>query len=35
MLTTADLLTIIKEEETYNIKKLAKKLEYQPSSWKK
>jgi len=27
MLTTADLLAIIKEEETYNIKQLAKKLE--------
>ena len=27
MLTTADLLTLIKEEETCNVKKLAKKLE--------
>jgi predicted transcriptional regulator len=27
MLTTADLLTIIKEEETCNVKKLAKRLE--------
>lgn len=27
MLTTTDILTTIKEEETYNIKQLAKKLE--------